>query len=419
MEESNANGSYIVHDCGCNLQVHKRCLIKWLFTLNKKRLDGYDINDFYKINTVRELKRRICYLVDGNRILHEDMNTVETIQSLPVVGQTWASFICVTDLAIRAILGLSTPKYRSHELWRGVPIESVECPQCKKKVLARPLQYTSGSPVLFLLRLTKQVNRYAAVIFLCVASSTNIVKWWLKCALWQLRCIMPESVLRKALKVTTTRALDVYFNSMTGFRSIDQHTKLLVLGFPIYLASLRFSKSLFAHLRFLYPFLLVKHQLTNGLLAKVSSYTELLVLFYPLLFDTLSNSIVNRWLAKSQPYFLEPKWNAAVHDYSFEYADEADQADLVIKSTWCDIFIENLIWPWLGKQISSKILSRIGWIANCLTSICPEATPDECEYAMNVFGCVAVVLGKDLIRLYLTFRRLKELEAFQDFISDT
>lgn len=415
--EQDSPDPWISHECGCNLQVHKKCLIQWLLAINKKQLDNYSIDDFYKINTVKELRRRVLYLVDSHRGFQEEVGIVETIQSLPAVGQTWASFICVADLALRATFHMPPPEYHNHDMWRGLPIEQIDCPQCKRKIMKGELKYHSKSPTLLLLHIFRRFTRYLSTVSVILFSATNTVKWWFRLGLWQLRCLFPESVLRRTLKVSTTKALDVYSATMSGIDSISNENKILILGFPLHLLSLGYKDNSLWFFRLLYPMLIIARHQNSKLLVKAFTLRGLVVMSCNWIYSWIFERMYRHWLSTTMPYFYEPRtsnWTNILEPA--QGLEEKDYSNVIIQTTWSDSFVQTLIWPWLGQQLSRRVLSRSNWLTQWLISQDKHASPDECQFVLNLIGCGLVVLGKDLFKLYATYCRIKELKALGELL---
>lgn len=417
------NDDWIVHQCGCNLQVHRKCLIGWIFDLNKSKLGSYYTYDTYKINSSQEISRRLCYLIDSHRDMGRVIGFAETVQEIPLVGQTWASFICVGDLLIRALAQLNAPdtSFSYDELWRGLPEDIPPCPQCKQKMLKNTsaLQYRSPAWPLRLFSFCRKVTRYSATVLTLHSYVFNPVKCLFKVGLWQLRTLFSEELLRKILNISNTKALDVYAETLKGMLSISTEKQLQIIGFPLYLFTFKANGTIPLLLRIVFPYFFLKNCGTHKLLGDSIKLHGMLIGVYNLLIRPALNQIYGNWIQKYNPYFLSTQvaQKSVTKPTVFNLFQEGlEYSDVIIKPQWYDALLAALAWPFLCKYLGRKLFIAFPRINSMLLNRYPYASPDDCEMAHSLICSFALYVGYEFAKAGMTYLRLKELKEIQRIV---
>ena len=415
------NDDWIVHQCGCNLQVHRKCLIGWIFDLNKSRLGSYYTYDTYKINSTQEISRRLCFLLDQHKDFGREIGFAETVQDIPLIGQTWASFICVGEILVRALARLNSPdtNFSYDDLWRGLPEEVPPCPQCKSAILKKTsdLQYRSPIWPLKVYGLCRNVTRYFATVLTLHGYFFNPIKCLFKVGLWQLRSVFSESSLRRLLEISNSKALDVYGESLNGIMSLSNYKRLTIIGFPIYLFTFKADGFYPYSFRMVFPWILLKNFKTNKLINDTVTLHSIAISAFNLIVRPILDNIYRRWIYKYNPYFLPKKWATTTHwrpgilsisRYSVDFSN------LVIKSQWYDSMIAALAWPYVSHVLGEKLMSRLPSFNAWLIKRYPSASPDDCQLAYTLSCSLSLYIGYEIFKLGMTYLRLKELTSIQD-----
>ncbi|KAG0675038.1 hypothetical protein C6P41_004614 [Kluyveromyces marxianus] len=415
---------WIVHECGCNLQVHRKCLIGWIFDLNKSKLGSYYTYDTYKINTAEEVSRRMCYLIDKHRDMGREVGFAETVQMIPVVGQTWASFICVGDLMFRAFARLSAPdsSFSYDDLWRGLPQDIPPCPQCKQKLLktTSALQYRSKSVILSLFALGRNVTRYTATLLTLHSYFFNPVKSLFKVGLWQLRTLFSESSLRKLLDISNTKALDVYADSFKGLLSLSSHKLCSIIGFPIYLFMVNGNGNMPIIIKIGFPYFFLQYAQGQRLLRNSITCHSIALGLHNLLVRPLINKIHNVWIQETKPYFLSKQilqQSRPSEDSTGSLIQgNVEASDLIIRSQWYDSLVAALAWPFICKWLGQKLFAYCPQINAWLLNKYPSSTPDECTMAHSLICSVILYISYGFVKLGITYLRMKEIKEVQSIV---
>ncbi|CDO93845.1 unnamed protein product [Kluyveromyces dobzhanskii CBS 2104] len=417
---------WIVHQCGCNLQVHRKCLIGWMYDLNKSKLGSYYTYDTYKINSAQEISRRLCYLIDSNRDMGREIGFAETVQDIPLVGQTWASFICVGDLLIRALAHFNAPdsSFSYDELWRGLPQDVPPCPQCKQKLLKNisALKYRSSSWLLRAFSMCRQVSRYSATILTLHGYAFNPVKSLFKVGLYQLRYLFSEGSLRKIFDISNTKALDVYAESVKGMLSIPADKKITIIGFPLYLLTFKAKGTISLLLRVIFPYYFLKNCRTHKLLNNAITFHGVVIGVYNLLVRPALNKMYASSIEQCNPYFLSRRsaQKSGISPSNFSISFEGvDNSDIIIKSQWYDTVLSALAWPFFCKYMGQRLVVVFPKLNSAILDRYPSATPDDCEMAHSLICSLALYIGYEFMKMGITYLRLKELQDIQRIVNVT
>ncbi|AET37896.1 uncharacterized protein Ecym_2144 [Eremothecium cymbalariae DBVPG len=400
--------SWTHHECGCNLQVHNKCLVRWLFATNKKTWLEYGPNDYYNIQNINELKRRTCYVVDEHKDFQTDVDLAETVQTIPAVGQTWASFICLAEIAVNMIFRISDDRLNENNLWRGIPIESVDCPQCKRSIKKGQINWNSGSLMLRAFKFYKTVSKYSSVAFLFWFLYNNPLKQAFKVGLYSLRYIFPESILQKLLNTSTTKALDVYTDSVDGIDCIPSGTRFTILGFPLYLFSQVCLNTPVGYFQQLYPWVIASSCGTSMVIINFFRAEMVSIYLYSKLSLVLSRILRTKFLYL-EPYFRNHK---SPDDLDEKFTEE------LIKTTWADYISDTALVLLLARQFSRHVLKRMQFITKLVLIFDSNATPDECLCIQNLLALGILSYARDFLRFYLACLRSRELMELQSIVED-
>ncbi|EDO17373.1 hypothetical protein Kpol_1060p29 [Vanderwaltozyma polyspora DSM 70294] len=421
LDESSFDSSWIRHECGCNLQLHKKCYMKWLYNLNKKqmneRLSVYDQG----VSLDSDLTSRMFYLVDGHLDFCRELSTAEIITSIPVVGVPLFSILCIPLLTGLTTFGI---KYLVKLIFSYVPLKPpithAECPQCKKYIETRAITFRSRSIVLELYYQLKRMIRTGTVLVAVTLSTLNLGKWWFKLGLWQLRKIFPEDVLRVLLDISTTKALDVYSETINGLISVPNSSKFLIFGFPLYLFSLTDNYSVLNKWRWLWSLVATIRvsyydSSSSSVMYNIFSSFSLLIWSYSNFISPLVEYKYKELVARASPYYLD-----SIAKYQGDNNRSQRYSDILIKSSWYDNLFDSIIWPVCGSLLGNKLLRCFLWLRrNKIISWDPDMAPNLFSMLCKLVGCAVVAMSAQGLKYYMSYKRMKELRELQSSILDT
>ncbi|AMD21420.1 HER141Cp [Eremothecium sinecaudum] len=400
--------SWIRHDCGCDLQVHSKCLIRWLFVKNERIWIDYGSSDYYKVDSINELRRRICYVVDNHRDFQEDIDLAEAVETVPAIGQACAVIFGVAEMVIRVMFRIPYHDAASeNDLWRGLPVELVSCPQCKKFIKNRRFTWNNGSYALRFYKIYRIFSKYVATGFVFWLLYSNPWKQLLKIGLWTLRQVFPESVLQLILEIPNTAALDVYTSSMPAIQNIPSKISFLIFGFPIYLAGLICGPVAFAAIKYAYPWTLAVQCSKSPILLKMITFQYLASTLLSK-FPTLIWCRTYQQSKRIRPYFQQNK----------ETAESLYERKGIIKVTWISCIVDFAVVLHCAKYLSSRVLRHMPFLDRAILKLEPYATPDECLCIQNVCSLIIVTACRKLLNFYLERKRLDELKELQEMVYD-
>ena len=412
LEESTLNRSWTRHECGCKLDIHKDCYFKWLFDLNKSSQQGKWAPDCGFEPFQDELKRKICNAIDCHRDFQKTIPPTEMIGSLPLFWEFWAGTADMSVILIGNILGFDS-FVRYPYVQAELPIEIAPCPQCKKPIVAKPVKFTSTSWVLSLAYRLKKIISGATMLTVLAFSTLNIGKWTFKLGLWQLRCLFPEKVLRTLLDVSTTKALDVYGETMHGRMSVPNVTQFLVFGFPLYLIALRGSFPALKKLQWIYSLVFTVRAghyagKSPNIVSNIVSAANLLVLFHSTIVSPTLTRLYELMVKSVRPYFC------VTSDYRDIFPSD-EYANVIVETSWSDVIFESTLWPLVGGLLGGKLFDAFVWLQDKLSYQCtPSGSPNEVRMVFNVLGCGILSVARQTFNLYLTYLRIQELKQIQE-----
>ncbi|CCH58028.1 hypothetical protein TBLA_0A02280 [Henningerozyma blattae CBS 6284] len=414
LESSKSDSSWFNHTCGCKIQLHKKCYIRWLYSLNKKLVTQpictLEMDDLI----ILELKKKCTYLIDDNNELNTDISIGEVLLATPILGDYMISLTTMPLSVGATLVGFrKVIPFTTSELMYP-PIRHGDCPQCKKPVISRRITYSRGSILLKTISILRKFSRIVATGALMEFFLLNGSRWWFKIGLGQLRLLFPEKVLKHLLSISTTKALDVYSDSLSGLAGLSETTNFIILGLPLYLTSLCGLRSPLSIVEWIWPVIVSfkARSYSNeprNIIYRTILGTKLMVMSYRLFIHPALNSIYKKFVKMDKLYYAD-----------FEQDEPKDMTNVIIKTSWYDSLTQAFIWPWIGSYLGDKLFDSLIYTQRKFNFSFPfSSTPAETQMVFRFLGCGVAVLGKDLIKLYASYVRMKELEDLTNVIENT
>lgn len=407
---------WIKHSCGCNLEIHKICYLKYLNNLMEgtyveeiqfnERTEGsnlflYDLREIQLFDFIDKNKRR---RQEMNRFLEMIPASVRNIINL------YLHFVKMPFLLFQSdpLEDLFSERFKSN-VHRLADTSDKKCPQCKREFLPTSTTFIRGSSKILSIyfKIEKLIHRLVP-IGLGIALLSNPSKLLLKLGLYQLRTLFPESILRIILNMSSTKALDVYSETFNGIHSISKFNKFIIMGLPYYILTLvRNHNSIFFNIsafviddfEFMYPFLFMLHlrsyqdapihtvQLINNciLLTKLALY-----IYRGIIKRFYWTDYFKHWLKE---YNVSPESNVRECRHEFKDSNEnriGITSKLLFKyycsiTTYADeIARATYIWPTISKLFSDNVLEKTIPLLKFLpSSWLKYASPDEIKMCIN------------------------------------
>lgn len=363
------------------------------------------------------LRRNMCNLVDGHRDFHREMSFADLLDTIPFLKNKRPDGITY-PVSLISIFGFNYAiSFQFGRTLMALPIKFADCPQCKKHIVDHQITVTSRSPCLALFYWTKIIIRNVSLALTLTFSTLNIGKWWFKLGLWQMRCIFPEKVLRVVLDISTTKALDVYGETMKGLASVPQLSRFLVFGFPVYLMGVRSSYSTLNRFRWLYSLVLsIRAGHYDSQSTKVLSRTltacNICILLHSLLISPVLSRLYEYMVKSVNPYFF-------LTDRTLDFFPSQEYGDIIIKTSWYDVLFESVVWPALGSLLGGKLFDGATWLQSSLGfHWSPPCSPNDCRMIFNFVGCGITAVARQLLNVWATHLRAKELKQIQESIEE-
>lgn len=462
-----------VHPCKCSLRAHRKCLLEWVSTkgLESKEVllrdtpnigfDSVNVLDHYTtLHSRRPGFQPLGWL--GIR-MDEQAPHVSVDNSAARLSRAFNS-----DEHGDVITGVTTAMMDGAEENQSSGgsrsprkfIINTLCPQCNTPILLR----TNRSTTLWLTSLcskfvdwsTKTLTEATvlgtiggSILFSCAGF---LMSWGLRV----MTTIAPESTMLKLLDLSQYRTFIGAFNAnKIGFRQIS-----LLCGAPLYLLSFRYDNTILGWLRRFYPISFLKP--TDNL---HSSTKRFLLFQFPLkiLYDCFVmlclNPIYFNWIHRVKPYFISDRMsidqmrmyekeqseieykremrnlNSRAHSgiwcklksiFSWSDGDISTKVIrnrrllMILRYNYTQALVETssweklasaVLWPSLGKYVNVLLLMKFSSFKRFLTK--NTDTSDDALYLGNLIGCCAVVLANELVHLYITWKRVQQLENLQ------
>ncbi|KAM3159561.1 RING-CH-type domain-containing protein [Lachancea thermotolerans] len=466
-----------VHPCQCSLTAHRKCLLEWvsrtnldyrneaLNEFNGRRtnigFESLNIADTYsslhgraQFHPFAWLRARSSFTNNSSSRAPFDPGDISRI----FAAHAEEAVIRNVTQAMAAGARESQPMASAPSSSRKLVINTV-CPQCHAPILlktSRGVTVSLSSSVSHLLDWSAKT--LIQVTAIGTLGSSILFSFGGILASWGLRImttVAPESTLLKLLDLNSASTLSQAFQkNQIGFKQI------LLLGFaPLYLISFRCGNAFLGWLKWFYPlaFLRPEEKLQ-------SSVKRFLILQYPLamLNDFFRMCVYNpvyfRWVHRVKPYFIGDRMTVEqlkIYEAEQEYLETRfdalsrgnqprslltkfksffmsvspepmiqsisarrlvmsmryDYSQALIEISIWEKIASTLLWPLAGKLISDTVLSKSKWFKRFVAQ--ETATPDDGLYLSNLIGCCAAVLLKDLVHLFVTWRRVKQLESME------
>lgn len=332
----------------------------------------------------------------------------------------------------------------------------IRCPQCGAPVVV----YIKPSRLLSLYGLiysyTKEMSKASAIAIVGSAAGFALIVSvggiFVSGGLQMFLSITPESVLSKLLDFKS-KSLDQELKS----NAIDFKQLFLIGSFPVFLFGLRSDLSYLDLFSTLYPIMFFNGTVKNFTNAGPKAYllfTEPLKRLYWFFYSLTFNRVYYRWTREVKPIFLanylssedlneieeenkalyslkenshEAKGGFFKRFFSNFFGESTEEKAIYRKKLWRDtkailtrdftgvfhsksIYVKictTILWPYLGGLLGKLLLKVVKINEFCNTY---GSTPDESLYIANLLGGAAVVLVKDLIKLYIGRQKLNSFQ---------
>lgn len=425
LEEEPIDDSWLLHTCQCNLQVHKKCYFRWLYNRNfdlsqkvftalLRQNVGTNVDQYRNIideEIRREIKRSFYCYFDGHRDFHKPTSIPLLILTNPILHKIFLPFLpsYYKNLSSHDD-GVMVVNY----LNRLPPIKSGPCPQCKLDPFIENVEYKSKSWLLEAVYRSRETLRVAAVLSFPFFTPFNICKWWLKLALWELRCFFPESILKKLLDVGTTSAIDVYLKSMPGIMSIPQRASSILAIFPIYIFELLNpynspSIAFYTWPIMAYMNLSLYNFMNNDPVPMCMLSLKLFFIVYRVYFSKIVSNYYKKMLNQIYVSFYNSD------EVVYQILDEnINNEDILIKDEIYEHCITALTIPLASKWLGHGILRIYFYLRDKFkVNFIPKCSLDDMKAISTMIGFGLSFVGQKLFHIYLTKLRIKEIEELK------
>ncbi|SMN19037.1 similar to Saccharomyces cerevisiae YMR187C Putative protein of unknown function [Maudiozyma saulgeensis] len=440
---------WIKHSCGCNLEIHKICYLKYLNNMMEKsyieeiHFDGgmrgpnvtiYDLNRIHLFDVI-DTNKRISQ--ESNVLLDIFPKSVRRLISI-YLQMIKLPFLLLGPNPFEGILS-ETFQGNIHTLTN---IPSKKCPQCKKNFIPLNTTYLrKSSTILSIYFKIQDVIQHLIPLGLGLSVLTNPSKLLLKLGLYQLRTLFPESILRTILNISSTKALDVYSETFNGIHSISRFNKFLIMGFPCYILSLvknqstmfEFSGLLLDDFELMYPFLFMLHlrsyegapTSTISLISNCVLISKIMLYLYRgIVKPCYKKSFFNKWLSQNnvtpQAYFREhqQQTNKDLANQSVGITARLIFDYYCSLTTYCDELARaSIIWPTISKLFSNVILDKLAPSLNILpVGWLKDISPDEIKMCLNFTSYGLVGSFYFLTSGWLAKQRINEIGKLNELV---
>lgn len=430
LEEEEIDDNWLIQNCDCNLQLHKKCYLKWLYnrnfdlsqkvfrTLLQENI-GETANRYQDVideEISKEVKRSFYCYFDGHRDFHKPTSIPLLILTNPLLTKIFSPFM---PAYYRSLSSHEDGSLIINYLNRLPPIKSGPCPQCKMDPFVKNVEYKSKSWILDVIYKLRTNLRIISLLSFPVLTPFNICKWWLKLSLWQLRCVFPETLLRKLLNISTTKALDVYLQSVPGIMSIPQRTSSVLSLFPIYIyealnTDTNPSIAFFAWPAMAYMNLsLYNFKQNDPLIVAMLSIKVFLIVYRKYLSEMLSG-YYNRILNEIYGSFYNSD------EVIFEILDSnVSNENILIRDEIFEHCLRSVLTPFSANMVGRGLRYLYSLVRKCTTvNYLANYSPAEIHGIANILGFGLSFVAQKAFHLYLTKLRIKEIKELQK-ASDT
>ena len=484
LEESPKNSGdksqWIKHSCGCNLQVHKKCYLQWIYhSIEKVYIEEVTIpannerGDILPVTTTLDL-RKICLFDLIDRYNHFSINGRSAL--FDYIGKYVPKPV---RFMINPYLSLVNYPFRYlhmhpyqfmylqgsiSELQDLMNTLKDQCPQCKKPFVPMFTRFTKNRLSSWLTAIYYTIQgliRDLSPFVLSALPFFNIRKLLIKLGLWQLRSVFPERLLRILLNTSTTKAFDVYGETSQGFQSISSANKLVILGMPFFLLSLVTSShptifSVLNEFQWLYPLVLSLRlrQYDTSSTKPVPSIkfirncllvSRILISVYSQVMNRwMRRYVFGRWLSTHTAVRQEcPPEDSTGHESTRDERMQGETREQTpettvqdkyphpsllsywyyqhyykITTSYDEIFRATWLWPACAMQVSKYITLPVSrYIPERLTY---DMAPDDVAMCCNFlsYGAIGLIYRVfSLLMLRLRVQEIKELDELIDEVS--
>ena len=461
-----------VHPCKCSLVAHRKCLLEWVSRTNLDYKAGalhefhinigfesMNITDTYASwRTGRNHFWPFSWLSLPSFSLGNDLHAPFDPEE---ISQVFADD--VDESVLKRVTNAMTAGIREGPTVNPTSRNSrklvinTACPQCNEPILlriSRGLTFSASTLISTTIDRAAKTFAQSTVVGAIGASllfsfGSILVSWGLKI----MRTITPESTLLKLLDLPNAKSMSQAFQSnQIGFK----HVFMVGLA-PLYLMSFRLDNPFSSWLKRLYPlgFLRPNEKIQTNV-------KRFLLLHYPLammndLFRLIVyNPIYFKWVQRVRPFSFGD--NISIEEFEIDGAEHGnpedgaadlnegggsifsiirnilspayheprlqslsvrnfalslryDYSQALIETSFWEKLASTFFWPIAGKMLSELVFSKSAWFKDFIAS--QTSTPDDGIYLSNLIGCCAVVVLKDFLHFYVTWRRVKQLESME------
>lgn len=449
ISNSSINAKWIKHSCGCNLQIHKLCYLKYLNNLiDKSYMEEIYFNtvDHDSTTTIYDLSKIYLFdFIDTNKKIAQESSIV-----LNIFPKFLKHLLNGYLYRIRLPLNLLNPyplegylDDNLQDLHKLPNIPKNRCPQCNKTFMPSNTHFIEGnSSLLSIYFKIQKIIQNLVPTGLTIATLSNPTKILFKLGLYLLRTLFPESILKIILNISSTKALDIYSETSNGLRSISNFNKFLIFGLPIYMVSLvctsvspsDLPSTPLDEIQLIYPLLLSIHvksyegapKNTISLISICLLISKITIMVYKrLLKPWFHEKFYNRWLYKNQESF-EPNFKVFATP---TYKSSADSHGGIILQCFFDyyysittfydeIFRALVLWPNVAKLFSNKVLIKLmPWLYSLQYKWLLNASPDEVKMYLNFFSYATTGVTYSLFNLWLSNLRIEEINRLNRLLT--
>ena len=439
-------GKWIQHSCGCNLQLHKQCYLRYISNLLKPTyVEECDVDeDENKLYwRLFDLKRTFLFqIVDTNTGGMSRPNIFE--RYLPErLYHLGAAFTLLLKFPLFAVNPYTAETWAWESVYRAPPIPKNTCPQCHKDFVPNGTHFIKDHSTILALYFKVQ-NLIKEFLPLClpIAAAINPRKLIFKLGLHQLRSLFPESILRIILNTSATKAMDVFGETSHGIHTVSSRNRYLIMGLPFYMQILVSSKStssvitniLFDQMQYsLYPLIFSSAVLsiegvpkgTATLISNCVLYANTSILLYKKVICPLYRQyLYDPWVKESQSKLLYPperEGDGALRDslrigmrggtmcksFTNYYYRVTSLCDEILRAGY--------LWPAVSKLLSDKVLDKfIPALSTLPLQWLQDASPDEIKMCINFVSYGIVGISYCVMNAALSKQRIEEVRLMSD-----
>ncbi|CCK70835.1 uncharacterized protein KNAG_0F01670 [Huiozyma naganishii CBS 8797] len=414
------------HRCGCHLQLHKLCYLKMVY---HSMDDNSSFIIPYELKFIDIRRERLTGFIEQNSIIGRNFFPIPfsrfrlnlwdvlpspirfllipylNILNIPIL---FAHTFTLSEDSVNA-RGSDVNVQTIKDLIRFSAPAPPSCPQCHKDIIpSNQLNFIPKSYVFSISEIATNVLDVVNPLAITMASLLNPAKNWCQMSIWQLRHLFPEDQLRILLNMSTTKALDVYVLSKSGWSSVPTYTKILIMGFPVYLFSLLTDGIKGTSLVL---WVINEAQWCWPLMAswRLKAMNETLGFDVNYMSKCLMYSRISFWLLKRVWRLVVGKGNAKTKE---------EPPSSVSLST---LFAKALVWPFIGSKVGQALdyiitilRRRFQW-----NQIVDEASPNQLRMIYNFIGCGLTAVVNYVLERYVDRERCRRARYIDALLKST